>query len=182
MGNSTGVGVLLWVLSKPDRFTVICRVWLRILVRFDLNNSEGSPRGQHRWGRKKRNKRQLQVTPCSLRRIKLICLILLSKYQLSSNYCIFCRFCGLLSLCSSPQPIKSPSSHYWMEKNHVRSNEEGTNRLEIKRLPLVPVNHDYHEPSCQLKHQVEYQPHLSWRDKMLLTGFLPSPVDHVYSL
>lgn len=149
---------------------------------FDLNNTEGSPRGQHRWGRKKRNKRQLPVTPCSLRRIKLLCPILLSKYQLSPNYCIFCRLIGLLSLCSSPQSNKSPAVTTGWKKNHVRSNEEGINRLEIQRLPLVPVNHDYHEPSCQLKHQAEYQPHLSWRDIMLLTRFLPSPVDHVYSL
>lgn len=116
---------------------------------------------------------------CSVRRIKLLCLILLSKYWLSSNYCVFGRLSGICSLCSSPQSIKSPSSYYWMEKHHVKSNEEGINRLEIKRLPLVPVNHDYHEPSCQLKHQVEYQPHLSWRDKMPFTKIF---ADQVYSL
>lgn len=131
--------------------------------------------------RKKEKKEKMTPTCIILKRFILLCPILLSSYQLSPSYCIFCMPIGFLCkhfvLHHSPSEVL-PVTTVWRKITWGAMKKE-KNRLEVKRLPLVPINHDYHEPSCQLKYQVKYQPHPSWRVIMLLTIFMPSSVDHV---
>lgn len=144
------------------RFTVICQVWLMFLwFWWEVTEFWSQQQGRYvtRRVQVRKKEEKEKTTPAypllTLKRFTLLCPILLSSYQLSPNYCIFCMPIGFLCkhfvLHHSPSEVL-PVTTVWRKITWGAMKKE-KNRLEAKRLPLVPINHDYHEPSCQLKHQ-----------------------------